>query len=290
MDMRAWSCNDDGAEGIRVRVDGAGCCLSAAGCQRAARGVCQRGCSGRDGCAGCARRARRRGPRGVRAVRGSVACDARRGRPHRSVEQEPAMPGPRLSRAAWQHGPPDRHHHTQPRSDDGTNLWMLVASAPNRGSLRLLGRGRFGSFLWPVIVFSSLFRQWGSASAEVLDSIRSSAADGTRRERAPRGPLDGAAGRSCGERFPPAPRRRRLLFHAVRVHKIIIGRRRWWAGPRGAEPSLTSVEPGLAVPASPTFHHRCLRVACVRHTALTRQAYTNPPPLAPTPWLLCQIC
>ncbi|KAJ0180987.1 hypothetical protein K1T71_003072 [Dendrolimus kikuchii] len=37
---------------------------------------------------------------GARAVRGPVACSARRGRPHRSVEQEPAMPGPRLSRAA----------------------------------------------------------------------------------------------------------------------------------------------------------------------------------------------
>lgn len=39
-------------------------------------------------------------------------------------------------------------------------------------------------------------------------------------------PLDGAWSRSCGERSPPAPRRRRrrLLFRAVRVHKIIIGR------------------------------------------------------------------
>lgn len=38
--------------------------------------------------------------------------------------------------------------------------------------------------------------------------------------------LDGAGSRSCGERFPPAPRRRRrrLLFRAVREHKIIIGR------------------------------------------------------------------
>lgn len=131
IDKSAWSCDDDGAEG--VSVDGAGCCLSADGCQWVARGVWQRGCSGRGGCAGCARRARRRGPRGVRAVRGSVACDARRGRPHRSVEQEPAMPGPRLSRAAWQHGPPDRHHHTQPRSDDGTNLWMLVGPPRSEG-------------------------------------------------------------------------------------------------------------------------------------------------------------
>lgn len=37
IDKHAWSCNDDGAKG--VRVDGAGCCLSAAGCQRVARGV-----------------------------------------------------------------------------------------------------------------------------------------------------------------------------------------------------------------------------------------------------------
>ncbi|CAG5041780.1 unnamed protein product [Parnassius apollo] len=44
-------------------------------------------------------RAQRRRRR-ARAVRGPVACSARRGRPHRSVEQEPAMPGPRLSRAA----------------------------------------------------------------------------------------------------------------------------------------------------------------------------------------------
>lgn len=46
----------------------------------------------------CERRRRRR--RRARAVRGSVACSARRGRPHRSVELMPAMPGPRLSRAA----------------------------------------------------------------------------------------------------------------------------------------------------------------------------------------------
>lgn len=56
---------------------------------------------GRRGAAagGAGVRAHRR-RRGARAVRGSVACSARRGRPHRSVEQEPAMPGPRLSRAA----------------------------------------------------------------------------------------------------------------------------------------------------------------------------------------------
>lgn len=59
---------------------------------------------GRRACAVRAVRARRcgraRATERARAVRGSVACSARRGRPHRSVEQKPAMPGPRLSRAA----------------------------------------------------------------------------------------------------------------------------------------------------------------------------------------------
>lgn len=88
----------------------------------------------------------------------------------------------------------------------------------------------------------------------------------------PRGPLDGAEGRSCGERFPPAPRRyrRRLLFRAVREHKIIIGRPVVsTAGRRRAVADVSGARARAGVPASPTFRHRRLRHA--RHTALTRQ-------------------
>lgn len=215
---------------------------------------------------------------GVRSAPRTPAPQCRAGARH-------ARPAPLTRRlTAWPTRPPPPHAATLWRRYESVNASRPAA---NRGPLRHLGRSRSGSFLWPVIVFFDPVPPVRVGQRKSFVSIRSSAADGTRRERAPRGPLDGAAGRSCGECSPPAPRRRRLLFHAVRVHKIIIGRRRWWAGPRGAEPSLTSVEPGLAVPASPTFRHRCLRVACARHTALTRQAYTNPPPLAPTPWLLC---
>lgn len=88
-------------------------------------------------------------------------------------------------------------------------------------------------------------------------------------------PLDGAWSRSCGERSPPAPRcrRRRLLFRAVRVHKIIIGRpvvstaarRRAVADVSGARARAPADGP-----ASPTFRQRRLPLA--RHTTLTRQA------------------
>lgn len=112
--------------------------------------------------------------RRVRVVRGSVACSERRGRPHRSVEHKPAMPGPRLSRAAWQHGLPDRHHRTQPRSDDGMHLWPNITSANSlgpRGTFRNLGTTRRCSRSVTVFPASTLGRR-GSVGAEVrLDSI-----------------------------------------------------------------------------------------------------------------------
>lgn len=181
-------------------------------------------CVGGRRCGPCARgaevRAQRRRAR-ARAVRGPVACSARRGRPHRphrSVEQEPAMPGPRILRAAWQHGPPHRHHHTQPRSDHGTVTHRDSAA--------------------PVIVLPTI----RSADPKSIQGRPSWLARWRRASLLRRG-------------SPPAPRRPLLLFLAVpvRVYKIIIGRRRWRAGPYGAEPSLTSAEPRLAPSRDPGF-------------------------------------
>lgn len=123
--------------------------------------------------------------------------------------------------------------------------------------------------------YRSPVTQWGSVSAEVSSRFDRPQTERSRREWSPRAPLDGAGSRSCGERSPPAPRRRRrrLLFRAVRVHKIIIGRpvvstaarRRAVADVSGARARAPADGP-----ASPTFHHRRLRLA--RHTTLTRQA------------------
>lgn len=228
--------------------------------------ACQRGAGVR------AHRRRRQ----ARAVRGSVACSARRGRPHRSVEQKPAMPGPRLSRAAWQHGLPDRHHHTQPRSDDGMHHRVNVFIIRGRPSHHAIASSIAAHFVisdqWQC--YRNLASQWGSVNAEVSSRFDRPQTERSRHEWSPRATLDGAGGRSCGEHSPPAPRcrRRRLLFRAVHVHKIIIGRpvvntaarRRAVADVSGARARALAESP-----ASPTFRHRRLQLA--RHTTLTRQ-------------------
>lgn len=156
----------------------------------------------------------------ARAVRGLVACSARRGRPPRSVEQQPAMPGPRLSRDAWQHGLPDRHHHTQPRSDDGTPSARAARRAGANSSAPC--RAARSPVQWQCC--HRLLVRRGSAHRSRPGSIVCRRRVGASGRRAPARWRPASFLRWALSARPPRRRRRRLLFRAVLVYKIIIGR------------------------------------------------------------------